>query len=366
MQSEHQKRIEKAQKEMQHRDVASMFIAPGSNLFYLTGIRAMSSERIYLFHVPASGKPTLLLPTFERLGAEDSGVDAEILEWSDATGSDDATKQLISEAKGAMAVDDQLWSAFLLDLQALTPNAKWSKASEIMRELRSRKSPEEVQILREAAAIADKTFAELTAQEFSGRKESEIASEIQRLLMLHGQEKMQFGIVGSGENGAKPHHEASERVIQPGDAIVLDFGGTYKSYQSDMTRMAVVKGGALDPDFEKVHDIVNRANAAAHDAVYVGAKCGDVDHAARNVIEEAGYGEYFTHRTGHGIGIDIHEHPYIRQGSREVLDEGMAFSIEPGIYLPGRFGVRIEDIAVCTAAGSENINLSSHAITFVE
>jgi Xaa-Pro aminopeptidase len=310
-----------------------------------------------------------LLPTFERLGAEDSGVDAEIIEWSDATGSDSATKQLLSESsKGsaALAIDDQLWSAFLIDLQALAPKATWSKASEIMKQLRARKSPEEIKIMKEAAAIADKTFSELTQQNFSGRKESEIAAEIQRLLIKHGQEQMKFGIVGSGANGAKPHHEASDKIIQPGDAIVLDFGGTYKAYQSDMTRMAVVRGGTLDPEFEIVHDVVNRANAAAHDAVKIGVSCEEVDRAARNVIAEAGYGEYFTHRTGHGIGIDVHEHPYICQGNREVLDEGMAFSIEPGVYLPGRFGVRIEDIAICTTSGSENINLTPHAIAFVQ
>jgi len=367
MQSEHRNRILKAQSEMQRRGVSRMFIGPGSNLFYLTGIRAMMSERIYLLQLPAIGKASLLLPTFERLGAEDSGIDAEIIEWSDATGPDAATKAFIADASsGTVGVDDQLWSAFLLDLQTLAPKASWTKASMIMQELRSRKSEAEIKLMKEAAAIADKTFAELTQQKFTGKKESQIAAEIQRLLLMHGQEQMQFGIVGSGPNGAKPHHEASDRVIQPGDSIVLDFGGTYKGYQSDMTRMVVVKDGSLDPEYERVHDIVNQANAAAHAAVKIGAACEDVDRAARKVISDAGYGDYFTHRTGHGIGIDVHEHPYIRQGNREVLDEGMAFSIEPGVYLPGRFGVRIEDIAICRENGSENINLTPHSVTIVQ
>ncbi len=352
---------------MQHRGVSRLFIGPGSNLFYLTGIRAIISERIYLFQLPATGKASLLLPTFERLGAEDSGIEAEIIEWSDATGPAAATKAFVADtSSGTVAVDDQLWSAFLLDLQALALKATWSKASVIMQQLRSRKSEAEINLMKEAAAIADKTFSELTQQKFAGRKESEIAAEIQRLLLVHGQEQMQFGIVGSGPNGAKPHHEAGDRVIQPGDSIVLDFGGTYKGYQSDMTRMVVVKGGSLDSEYERVHEIVNEANAAAHAAVKVGAACEDIDRAARKVIADAGYGDYFTHRTGHGIGIDVHEHPYIRQGNQEALDEGMAFSIEPGVYLPGRFGVRIEDIAICRSHGSENINLTPHSVTFVQ
>jgi Xaa-Pro aminopeptidase len=367
MQSEHRNRILKAQSEMQRRGVSRMFIGPGSNLFYLTGIRAMISERIYLLQLPATGRASLLLPTFERLGAEDSGIDAEIIEWSDATGPDKATQALIAgTSSDTVAIDDQLWSAFLLDLQLLAPKAAWTKASTIMQVLRSRKSESEIKIMKEAAAIADQTFSELTGQKFAGRKESEIAAEIQRLLLMHGQQQMQFGIVGSGPNGAMPHHDAGERVIQPGDSVVLDFGGTYKGYQSDMTRMVVVKGGSLDPEFERVHEVVNQSNAAAHAAVKVGALCEDIDRAARKVIVDAGYGDYFTHRTGHGIGIDVHEHPYIRQGNSEALDEGMAFSIEPGVYLPGRFGVRIEDIAICRSHGSENINLTPHSITIVQ
>jgi Xaa-Pro aminopeptidase len=360
--------IARAQEKMREQGIARMFIGPGASLFYLTGIRAMMSERVYLLSIPANGQPRLILPTFERASAEDSGVDAEIIEWSDAVGPSQAYAAAV-EGLGlsqVVAIDDQLWTAFFLDLKSRVEIADWVKASGIMSQLRSRKSKEEIATLKQAAAIADKTLAQLIKLKFSGRRESEIAAEIQRLLIDNGQEAVQFKIVGSGENGAKPHHEASERVIQPGDAIVLDFGGTYHGYQSDMTRMVVVKGGNADKDYQKVHDIVNEANLAARAAVRPGATCGDVDAAARAVITKAGYGEYFTHRTGHGIGIDVHEHPYIVSGSTERLDVGMAFSIEPGIYLPGRFGVRIEDIVVVTEHGGENINLSQHEVVFVE
>ncbi|MEO6939291.1 MAG: Xaa-Pro peptidase family protein [Candidatus Kapaibacterium sp.] len=361
-------RVERARAAMKSSGVTHLLICPGSNLFYLTGINAMSSERLFLFVLPLEGRPILILPHLERLGAEEAATFFDLVTWTDQEGPNAAvTSSLkIGSSTPTIAVDDQLWSAFLLDLQSMFPTAHWKKASGIVGALRMRKSADEVATMKVAAAIADKTFTELIAQKFSGRTENEIMREIERLLLKNGQEKMQFGIVGSGPNGAKPHHNSGDRVIEAGDVIVLDFGGTFQGYQSDMTRMVVVRGANPDKDFEKVYNTVNAARAAAHAHAKPGVTTGSVDQAARSVIDAAGYGEYFVHRTGHGIGIDIHEEPFINTGVETVLEEGMAFSIEPGVYLAGRFGVRIEDVAVVTASGEENINLSSHEITYVD
>ena len=389
-----QERIARAQAIMVAKEIDLLLISPGSNFFYFTNHDAHSSERTYLLIVPKSGKPRLVLPALEKLGAEEKlGSGCDYFAWSDAEGSSGILAAALPEAHRVhnlagdgidvtswkdgkrmstapmllkVAVDNQMWSGHLLDVQTLLGHTEWIKGTEVIKPLRIAKSSDEIAIMKQAAAIADKTLAELTTQKFSGRTELEIASEIQRLLLANGQQAMQFCIVGSGPNGAMPHHGASDRVIQPGDAIVLDFGGTYNGYQSDMTRIAAVRGGTIDPEFEKVFETVDAANRAAHAAARPGVSCESVDKAARDVIIAAGYGEYFTHRTGHGLGIDVHEDPYIVSGNTEVLELGMAFSIEPGVYLPGRFGVRMEDIAIVTESGAENINLSPHPVYWVD
>src|SRR5207244_4321215 len=200
--------------------------------------------------------------------------------------------------------------------------------------------------------------------EFAGKREREIAGDLAAALRAEGHDEVAFTIVGSGPNGASPHHQPGDRVINKGEPIVLDFGGTMKWYCSDITRTVVV--GTADAETTKVHDAVRRAQEAGYAAARTGATCESVDAASRKVIDDAGYGEFFIHRTGHGIGLDGHEHPYIVRGNHERLEPGMAFSIEPGIYLPGRFGVRIEDIAVIDPAGTARpLNRADHAFATV-
>ncbi len=357
-----QERCQKAQEVMAQQGIDYLFIGPGADLQYLIGTPGMSNERMMLMVVPQKGEPSMIVPALEKLATSKYASFFELLDWTDAEGPQGRLKQLVGQSAGPVkaAVGNQLWSMFLLELQNVLPGAEWSRASDVLKELRITKFPEEVNLLKEAAAIADRTFLDVVNLQFSGRTEREVMGDINNLLLKYGQEKMLFCIVGSGPNGAQPHHHTGDRVIEPGDAVVLDFGGAYKGYCSDMTRTVLVEGGNPDPDFDKVYNLVNQARAAGHKQARPGVSCESVDAAARQVITDGGYGQYFVHRTGHGIGMEVHEEPYIVGGNSLPLEAGMAFSIEPGIYLPGRFGVRIEDIAVVTEDGEENINLSTH------
>jgi Xaa-Pro aminopeptidase len=362
-----QERCQKAQAVMAENNLDYLFIGPGADLHYLIGTPGMENERMMLFVLPREGNPVMIVPALEKLATSKHATFFELLDWRDDEGPQKRLKQILGRG-GAVrsAVGDHLWSMFLLELQQVLPEGQWSRASQILKKLRITKSADEVKLMKEAAAIADKTFSELVTLKFAGRAEREVMGDINALLLKYGQEQMYFCIVGSGPNGAQPHHHTGDRIIQPGEMVVLDFGGGYKGYCSDMTRTVLVEGGQPDPDYQKVYDIVNEARAAGHRQARPGVSCESVDAAARAVITEAGYGEFFVHRTGHGIGMEVHEEPYIVGGNSLTLEPGMAFSIEPGIYLPGRFGVRIEDIAIITENGEENINLSTHELVRVK
>ncbi|MEI6045160.1 MAG: aminopeptidase P family protein [Chloroflexota bacterium] len=363
----YEERCRLAQSVMTEDQIDYLFIGPGSELHYLTGTPGMENERMLLLVIPQSGQPAMIVPTLEKLATSKYATYFDLLDWSDSTGPQSRLTELLGAAQGRevrSAVGAHLWSLFLLELQRTLPKSQWTTANDVLRKLRIAKSAEEVSLLKEAAAIADRAFSELIELPFAGRSERELMGEVNRLLLKHGHEQMLFCIVGSGPNGAQPHHHTGDRIIEVGDAVVLDFGGSYHGYCSDMTRTVVV-GKPADSEFEQVYNIVNEARAAAHRQARAGVSCESVDAAARQVITEAGYGPFFVHRTGHGLGMEVHEEPYIVEGNPLTLAPGMVFSIEPGIYLPGRFGVRIEDIAIITAEGEENINHSTHQIVTV-
>jgi D-alanyl-D-alanine dipeptidase len=227
-----------------------------------------------------------------------------------------------------------------------------------------RKDAGERDALRAVSASADRAYRRVLECTFAGRSEREIAADLAGLLKQEGHDEVTFTIVASGPNGASPHHATGDRRITPGDAIVLDFGGTREWYCSDITRTVSVS--AASAELTKVHDVVRHAQEAGYAATREGASAQSVDAAARRVIDEAGYGKFFIHRTGHGIGLDGHEHPYLVSGNADPLESGMAFSIEPGIYIPGRFGVRIEDIALLGDDGvAEPLNTADHALARV-
>jgi Xaa-Pro aminopeptidase len=256
-----------------------------------------------------------------------------------------------------------MWARFVLRLRAALSGSELVEAGPAISALRRTKSPEEIDRLRSAAAAADQAMDAITAERLTGRSEAEVSSHIRQLLRHAGHDTADWAIVASGPNAASPHHTPGDRVIQAGDAIVLDIGGTANGYASDTTRTAFV--GLPPEEFQDQYAVLEEAQAAACDAVRPGVPAKDVDREAREIIAEAGYGALFTHRTGHGIGLDTHEEPYLVESNPDPLREGDAFSVEPGIYVEGRWGARIEDIVVCTASGGERLNQSSRDLRIV-
>ncbi|HSK95936.1 MAG TPA: M24 family metallopeptidase, partial [Euzebyales bacterium] len=255
------------------------------------------------------------------------------------------------------------WSAHLLGLQHALPHSAYRSLTAALPMLRAVKDRHELERLAAAGAAADATYEEILHVRFAGRLETEVAADLAGLLRRFGHEQVDFTVVGSGPNGANPHHEAGDRIIAPGDAVVLDFGGLMHGYGSDTTRTVSV--GEPSAEVRTVHDIVRRAQQTAFEAVRPGVSCQEIDRTARRVITDAGFGEQFIHRTGHGIGVTTHEPPYLVEGEEQPLVEGMCFSIEPGIYLTGRFGVRIEDIVTVTADGGRRLNTTDHGLQSV-
>jgi D-alanyl-D-alanine dipeptidase len=257
-----------------------------------------------------------------------------------------------------------MWAVFVTRFIKKWPHASWVPASEVTAELRVRKDADEIELLRQAARAVDRVMARVPDEVvFSGHSESEVARRLAQLTVDEGHDTAEFTIVASGPNGASPHHDPGDRMIEEGDLVVCDYGGRWEGYYSDSTRMFVV-GEATDEQ-KAVHSAVEAANEAGRSAVAPGVACQDIDRAARRVIDDAGYGEYFIHRTGHGIGLEVHEHPYLVEGNDHPLESGMTFSVEPGVYLPGRFGVRIEDIVVCTGDGIESLNQADRSLSSV-
>jgi Xaa-Pro aminopeptidase len=345
-------RIERAAAAAADVGLTGLLAAPGPDLVYLTGYTPTAvTERLTLLVVAAGRDPVLVLPGFERADAGDA--DVEFLEWSDGEDPYAAAASLL-QPSGRYAISDACWALHALALQDAAPAAVFASMTAALPLLRAVKDADELARMAAAGAAADATFADILRVPFAGRRERDVAADLARLLVEHGHASADFTIVGSGPNGANPHHGAGERVIAAGDAVVLDFGGTFDGYGSDTTRTVHV--GEPSAEHLRVHEVVRAAQQAGFEAVRPGSACQDVDRAARAVIEEAGYGELFTHRTGHGIGVTVHEPPYIVEGETQPLVAGMCFSIEPGIYVPGEFGVRIEDIVAVTADGGRRLN----------
>ena len=349
----------RAAAKLRERDVGALLVSPGADLQYLAGYQLFNSERLTCLVLDRSAKATIVCPGFEAPRAALAAPDIDRRTWEETDDPYALVASLVPES-GAVALADQMWASFVLRLQDALPRREFRAASLITRDLRMRKDAAELEALRAVSESADRAYARILQRPFAGRTEREIGADLAELLRAEGHDEVAFTIVGSGPNGASPHHEAGDRRIVGGDTVVLDFGGAMRGYRSDITRTVRV-GKSSGGEEQKVHDVVRRAQEAGYAAARKDASAESVDAAARRVIDEAGYGEFFIHRTGHGIGLDGHEHPYLVRGNKESLEPGMAFSIEPGVYLPGRFGVRIEDVAVIDADGSARpLNRASH------
>ncbi|MGW5643426.1 M24 family metallopeptidase [Saccharopolyspora sp. NPDC003752] len=360
-------RLTKAAETAAAAKLDALLISPGSDLRYLLGAGGESHERLTCLVLPADGRPALVVPKLEEPGFAGiplAELGIEVVTWVDGQDPHAMVADLArrSGAPSRLAVADVMPALHTIPLRAALPDAEQVLAGTVLRELRMRKDAAEIEALRKAGAAIDRVHARMAEFLKAGRTEAEVGADISAAIIEEGHTEVAFVIVGSGPNGASPHHDVSDRVIERGDVVVVDIGGPIaEGYNSDCTRTYSV-GEPAQADVRETYAVLEAAQRAAVEAVRPGATAESIDAAAREPIAAAGFGEYFVHRTGHGIGLDVHEEPYIVGGNAAPLEPGTAFSVEPGIYLPGRWGARIEDIVIVTEDGVESVNNQPHEL----
>jgi Xaa-Pro aminopeptidase len=365
-------RIAEVSRRMTDLGIDALLLSHGADLPWLTGYHAMPLERLTVLVLTAKGDAVLVVPELEAPKVPEAGDLFELRPWSELEDPIEIASRIVgSGSKIDVGISDRAWATSLLGFQSRLAGASWHPASQVTSELRAMKDDTEIACLRAASAAADRVAASLQAGEIAvlGRSEAQISEELSTRLVAEGHEHVNFAIVGSGPNGASPHHDAGSRIIERGDLVVCDFGGSLAfagdvGYCSDITRVIAV-GEPAEAEAVDYYDVLRRAQQAGVDAVKPGVTAESVDAAARRVIEEADLGDRFIHRTGHGIGIEEHEDPYIVKGNETVLKPGHCFSVEPGIYISGRFGMRLEDIVVVTDDGVESLNTADHSMVIV-
>jgi len=346
------KRIAKVQEKMLQENYEYLILGPSSNMYYFTGFRMVADERLQLIIIPSSGAPTAVLPEMYKEKAEIVfNGRFPLTTWNDQQDPLELVKKALHEIRnGRIAVDDTLRSSNLIQVMTAVPGCSYAPASRIVDSLRMFKDEEEIKILAEAEALADKVMEKVQGVIRPGMREKELEFFIEKSFREIGADDISFKpMIASGPNSSSPHHISCDREFQAGDFIIVDCGCIVKGYCSDITRTFCL-GKATD-EMKKIYNAVREANEQAFSALFRRCSTEEVDKEARKIINDSGYGPHFTHRTGHGIGLDIHEAPYLVEGDREQILPGMVFSIEPGIYLPGKYGVRIEDIVAMTAEG---------------
>lgn len=357
-------RLRRVRDAMADHDIDTLLLSVGHDLPYLTGYTAMPLERLTMLVVPRGEAATMVIPALEAPRVREMSAVFELLPWTETQ---DPTAIVARLAAGSerVAVGDQMWARFLVELLPQLPGATYVRAVDIVGPLRMTKDAAEIDALAAAGAAVDRIAGELQRGEIPlvGRTEAEVSAHLSRRIIEEGHDKVNFAIVAAGENAASPHHHAGSRVIAENEIVLCDFGGTMAGYCSDTTRCVVT--GDIPGDIAEAYAVLHEAQRVGVAAGTVGTPCEDVDRATRRVIDEAGYGEYFIHRTGHGIGLEEHEDPYIVEGNTLALDAGHAFSIEPGIYVPGKWGMRLEDIVVATPDGPLPLNRSDHGLISV-
>ncbi len=366
-------RLDRVRARMEEAGVDVLLLSHGADLPWLTGYRAMPLERLTLLVVPVAGEPVLVVPGLEAPRVPGADGLFALRPWSDDVDPLDLVVDIVGGASaGRLALSDRAWAATALALQRRLPDARWIEASTVTSPVRAVKDAAELGALRAASAAADRVAAVLQAGGIPlvGRSEAAVSADLARMLVDEGHSAVNFAIVGSGPNAASPHHEPGARVIGPGETVVCDFGGTLSidgdvGYCSDITRTVVT--GEPSDEVRRCYEVLQSAQASAVAAARAGVTAASVDAVARDAITEAGFGPLFIHRTGHGIGIEEHEDPYLVVGNDEVLVPGHAFSVEPGIYVSGRFGMRLEDIVVIGVDGlPEPLNTVDHALAVVD
>jgi Xaa-Pro aminopeptidase len=367
-------RAERVRSRMATAEVDVLLLSVGPDLPWLTGYTAMPLERLTMLVLPRDGDATLVVPRLEAPRVTERPDVFALRPWDETDDPVAIVADLVGPAPAAaasIAVGDHTWARFVLDLQAALPAARFTKASVVTGPLRAIKDDAEIAALRRAADAVDRIAADLQAGRIPlvGRSEADISADLGRRIVDEGHQHVNFALVGAGENAASPHHEASKRVVRPGEVVLCDFGGTMLDadgvgYCSDITRCVHV--GEPPAEVAEAYAVLHEAQRAATAAAAVGVPCEEVDATARRIIADAGYGDRFIHRTGHGIGVEAHEDPYIVEGNGTALAPGHAFSIEPGIYVPGRFGLRLEDIVVAASDGPDELNRADHALAVVD
>jgi Xaa-Pro aminopeptidase len=356
-------RLARARATMEARGIDALLVSVGSDLPYLTGYEAMPLERLTMLVVPRDGDATLVIPRLEAPRVVEQPGAFTIRPWNETDDPVAIVASLVGTPRVA-AVGDTMWARFLVELLGHWPSAatQYVRGTQVMNALRMRKDAAEIAALAAAGAAADRVAAELHAGDIAlvGRTEAEVSADISARLLAEGHDVVNFAIVAAGENAASPHHHPGARVIREGEIVLCDFGGTMAGYCSDITRCVFL--GTPPADVAEAYAVLHEAQAAGVAAGVIGAACQDVDRASRRVIADAGWGEYFIHRTGHGIGMEAHEDPYMVEGNSLLIEAGHAFSVEPGIYVSGKWGMRLEDIVVASVDGPLSMNHADHAL----
>lgn len=363
-------RLDRARTQMTDRGIDVLLLSVGADLPYFTGYEAMPLERLTMLVVPREGEASLVVPALEAPRVVERDGAFRIVTWGET---DDPVAIVAGLCSGVSraAIGDHTWAGFLVDLQAAMPPVSFVRASAVTSPLRSIKDQAEIDMLRKAAHAVDRIAARLQAGEIPlvGQTEAQVSAELGRQIIAEGHHRVNFAIVAAGANAASPHHEPSDTVIQRGQSVLCDFGGTMLDadgvgYCSDITRNVFL--GTPQAEFLELYDVLHASNAAGVAAATVGTPCEAVDAAGRKVIDDAGMGEYFIHRIGHGIGVEAHEDPYMVAGNDTTLVAGHAFSVEPGIYVPGKWGARLEDIVVAADAGPDALNQANHGLAVLD
>jgi Xaa-Pro aminopeptidase len=363
--AEYVNRLGRVRAVMSERAVDAVLLSVGHDLPYLTGYYAMPLERLTMLVVSQRGDAVMVVPRLEVPRVKPQPGVFTIRPWDETEDPIAMVAKLLGNAR-RIAVGDQMWARFLVDLLPHTAGASFLRAVDVVGPLRMTKDAAEIAALQAAGAAADRVATQLHSGKIPlvGQTEAQVSADISARLISEGHDIVNFAIVAAGENAASPHHHAGPRVIARNEIVLCDFGGTMNGYCSDITRC--VYTGTPPSEIAAAYDVLVASQAAGVLAGVVGAECQDVDRASREVIDAAGFGEYFVHRTGHGIGMEAHEDPYMVSGNHLRISAGHAFSVEPGIYIPGKWGMRLEDIVIATSSGPVSMNLVNHSLVSVD